>query len=237
MGFGFLVGGLLHTVFSITWGDWTGASEIEVTGALPGWIRILMALMAAGSVLVALAEALSLWESTWPAPKPIHVKVRLKTSLEALWALTQDHRLHPTWDHRFSHIEMLAAEIRTGTQMLYEKKLLGMTVRGFGRYKLHKPMQQSTFEFWSDDWRSLIRRGAGLWRYTPVDGQTIEFATSYTYEVRWGLAGRWIDRLAFRPAFQWFTEQSFKRLARRYFPEGASKVLGAAGRLPARFAP
>jgi len=34
--------------------------------------------------------------------------------------------------------------------MRYERDLLGMTIRGFGRYKLHKPMRQSTFEFWSE---------------------------------------------------------------------------------------
>ena len=231
-----LVGALLHSVFSATSTDWADATRLEWTGAAPVAMRIAMAAMAVGSVGVALLEALSLWESTWAAPAPIHVKVRLRTSLEALWKLTQDHHLHPAWDHRFSRIEMLADEIRTGTQMLYEKNLLGLTIRGFGRYKLHRPMQQSTFEFWSDDRRSLIRRGVGLWRYTPVESGKIEFATSYTYQVRWGLLGRVIDRFVFRPMFQWFTEQSFRRLARRYFPEGASKVLGAAGRLPARFA-
>jgi hypothetical protein len=111
--------------------------------------------------------------------------------------------------------------------MRYEKSVLGLTIRGFGRYKLHKPMQQSTFEFWSDDPRSLIRRGVGLWRYTPVGDGTIEFATSYTYDVRWGALGRALDRVAFRPALQWLTEASFRRLARNHFPGGASRVYGA----------
>jgi hypothetical protein len=230
-----LVGAMLHSAFSATWGDWSAPTAL-VASELPRALRGLMLLMAAGSAGVAVLEALSLWESAWPSPKPIHVKVRLKTSLEALWNLTQDHRVHPSWDHRFSRIEMLSPVIQTGTQMLYEKSLLGFCIRGFGRYKLHLPLRQSTFEFWSDDARSLIRRGAGLWRYTKAADGRIEFATSYTYEVRWGLAGRVIDRLVFRPLFQWYTEQSFKRLARRYFPEGASPVLGADGRLPCRFA-
>jgi hypothetical protein len=218
-----LVGALLWSVFTTTWGDWNAPTDIRIAPHL-FWPTTVMA---AGSIAVSLLEALSLWESTWRPPSPLHVSVKLKTSLEALWNFTQDHHRHPTWDHRFTKIVMLANEIKTGTQMRYEKNVLGLTIRGFGRYKLHKPMQQSTFEFWSSDPRSLIRRGAGLWRYTPASNGTIAFATSYTYEVRWGLLGRVIDRLIFRPAMQWYTEQSFRRLARDHFPEGASRVWGA----------
>jgi hypothetical protein len=230
-----LVGGLLHSVFSSTWGDWQGPTQAAFESSLPRWLQGFMRCLAAGSMGVAALEGLSLWESTRPTPAPIHVRVRLRTTIAALWAFTQDHRLHPSWDHRFSRIELLADEVRTGTTMRYEKDLGPLTIRGFGRYKLHKPLQQSTFEFWSHDVRSLIERGVGLWRYTEVAPGVVEFATSYTYTVRWGLLGRVIDRLVFRPVFQWFTEQSFARLAREHFPSGASAVLGAHGRLPARF--
>jgi hypothetical protein len=125
---------------------------------------------------------------------------------------------------------MLAGTIETGTTMLYERSLLGLTIRGHGRYKLHRPLRQSTFEFWSDDPRSLLRRGVGLWLYTPLGDGTVRFSTSYTYEVRWGILGRVIDRLVFRPFFQRETERSFRRLAERYFPEGASRVAGVCNR-------
>jgi hypothetical protein len=127
--------------------------------------------------------------------------------------------------------------IRTGTSMLYERTVLGLTIRGHGRYKLHRPCRQSTFEFWSDDARSLIRRGVGLWLYKVIDDGVVELSTSYTYDVRWGLLGRLIDRLIFRPFFQRETERSFRRLAERYFPEGASRVAGARGRKPERLDP
>ena len=96
-------------------------------------------------------------------------------------------------------------------------------------------VEDPSFEFWSDDLRSLIRRGVGLWLYRPLPGGMVEFSTSYTYEVRWGLFGRLLDRLAFRPFFQAETERSFRRLDARWFPDGASPVLGASGRKPARF--
>ena len=118
--------------------------------------------------------------------------------------------------------------------MRYEKRLPGFTIRGFGRYKLHRFQRQSTFEFWSDDRRSLIRRGTGLWLYREIPGGT-EFATSYDYAPRWGTFGRVIDRYLFRPMFQRYTEASFRRLARRYFSERRPVVLGAEGRRPKRF--
>ena len=162
-------------------------------------------------------DVLALLERRLRRPPPVQVEVALATTLERLWTLTQDHRLHPRWDHRFSRIEMLHDEVRTGTLMRYERDVLGLTIRGFGRYKLHRPLRQSTFEFWSDDPRSLIRRGVGLWLYQPRGDGTIRFSTSYTYEVRWGVLGRWLDRLVLRPFMQRETERSFRRLAAEHF--------------------
>lgn len=120
--------------------------------------------------------------------------------------------------------------------MRYETRVGPVLIRGFGRYKLHRPMTQSTFEFWSDDFRSLIRRGVGLWLYRALPDGRCEFSTSFSYEARWGVFGRFIDRLFFRPLFQALTEASFRRLARNYFSAPRALVLGRDGRLPRRFA-
>lgn len=230
-----LVGGLLHSVFDAAWGAWAHSTRLAAREEVPSWLRTVLLCMAVGAALVSLGEAASLWEASWGRPSPIHVRVRLVTTVERLWALTQNHLLHPSWDHRFSRIELLAPTVSTGALMRYEKDLGPFTIRGFGRYVLHRPRSQSTFEFWSDDWRSLIRRGVGLWRYTQVADGRVEFSTSYTYEVRWGLLGRMVDRFLFRPAFQWYTEASFARLAREHFADGASQVLGAVRGAPERF--
>jgi hypothetical protein len=118
------------------------------------------------------------------------------------------------------------ARIESGTTMTYEKRVLGMTIRGFGRYDLHRPGKQSTFAFWSDDPRSLIRRGVGLWRYVPMGDGTVLFSSSHTYTVRWGLAGRWIDRLFFRPLFCRLTEASVRRLVREHAGDSAAPSEG-----------
>ncbi|WP_437581407.1 SRPBCC family protein [Sorangium sp. So ce887] len=231
-----LVGAYLHAIAmgSLAWRHLPSA-VVYAPADVPGWLRGLLGLMGAGAALVAVVEGLALVEQRLPRPAPIHVRVRLRTTVERLWEVTQDHRLHPSWDHRFSRISMLGEVIQTGTAMRYEKDLLGVTIRGGGRYKLHRPCRQSTFEFWSEDRRSLIRRGVGLWLYRAVGEGVVEFSTSYTYEVRWGGIGRWIDRAVFRPLFQRATERSFRRLAERYFPEGASRVAGARGRKPVLF--
>jgi hypothetical protein len=244
-----LVGAFLCAWFQGTWGWHAAPTAIAWTSEVPTPLRALACVMAAGAGLTSLVEALILLDQGRPSA-PIHVRVRLDAPVERVWNLTQDHRLHPGWDHRFSKIVLLHEEtdaphrappgtpdprIHTGSLMRYEKRLFGLTVRGFGRYKLHRPPHQSTFEFWSDDPRSLIRRGAGLWRYTALpDGRT-EFATSYTYQVRWGTLGRLVDRYMFRPLFQRYTEQSFRRLARLHFGARHSRVLGRVGRMPRQF--
>ena len=129
---------------------------------------------------------------------------------------------------------MHAEHIETGTEMTYEKTVMGITIRGWGRYQLHLPLKQSTFAFGSPDLRSLIREGIGLWRYRQVRPGVVELSTSYTYRVRWGVIGRIFDRALFRPLFQWETENSFRRLARDFFGMRRPAVLGAIGRKPAR---
>ncbi len=233
-----LAGAYLHSVAvaSLPWAALP--TGVACAPGAPLALRAVLGVLAAGCLSVAAAEAWALLPHPArprprPRPRPLHVAVRLRTPVERLWDLTQDHRLHPTWDRRFSRIEVLADRIEAGTEMRYERTVLGLTVRGSGRYKLHRPLEQSTFEFWSDDPRSLIRRGVGLWLYRPQGDGTVVFSTSYTYEVRWGRLGALIDRLVFRRFFQRETERSFRRLAETWFAGGASPVHGADGRKPA----
>jgi hypothetical protein len=227
-----LVGAMLHALIAATWGWPSLPTAIRVVPAAPAALRMALGALALGCVLESGVAALELAAPRFLfRPRPLHVTIRLRATLADVWRVTQDHVLHPTWDYRFSRITMLSDEIRTGTRMLYEKRILGVTIAGWGRYKLHAPMRQSTFEFGSDDARSLIRRGVGLWRYVPLEDGIIEFRTSYDYEVRWGVIGRLIDALLFRPLMQRETERSFARLARVHFPGAAvSKVGGRAGR-------
>jgi hypothetical protein len=222
---------LAHVVLSVlvgiylclVWRDSRGWSALPtaityapIAAAWP--LRALLWLMAAGCTLMTVADVLVLVEARLPRPAPVQVAVGLACTLPDLWSVTQDHRLHPSWDHRFSTITMLDDIIATGTRMRYDKRVLGLTVRGFGRYKLHRPLRQSTFEFWSDDWRSFIRRGVGVWLYRPLPGGGVELSTAYGYDVRWGGIGRVLDRWLLRPLMQRATEQSFRRLARDHFP-------------------
>jgi hypothetical protein len=226
-----LAGVYLHSlgVASLPWAALP--SGVSYAPSAPLALRAALGVMSLGCLSVAAYETLALLSHG--RSRPVHVAVRLRTSVARLWAITQDHNLHPAWDHRFSRIDMLSRKIGTGTAMRYERDVLGMTIRGFGQYKLHRPGKQSTFAFWSDDPRSLIRRGVGLWLYRPMGDGTVLFSTSYTYEVRWGSVGKLVDRLVFRPFFQRETERSFARLATTWFREPASRVYGADGRKPA----
>ena len=78
--------------------------------------------------------------------------------------------------------------------------------------------RSSALRFWSDDAKSLIREGSGYWKYVP-EGAAVRFLTRYDYAPRFGLPGRWIDALVFRPLLGWATAWSFDRL-RRWLEHG-----------------
>jgi hypothetical protein len=69
----------------------------------------------------------------------------------------------------------------------------------------------SALRFSSGDPKSLIDKGSGYWKYTPVD-RGVRFVTWYDYTVRFGLAGQIADRFVFRKLLGWATAWSFDRL-------------------------
>jgi hypothetical protein len=225
-----LVGAMLHAALGTAWADRAAETSVSLTPNAPLGLRLALGAMSVASLLGAVRDAATLVEASLPRPRPIHVAVSVPATVEELWKVTQDHRLHPRWDHRFDHIDMLSDRVETGTEMRYTKTILGVTIAGWGRYKLHAPFKQSTFAFGSDSWVSLIREGVGLWRYRNVSPGLVELSTSYTYAVRWGIVGRIFDRILFRPLFQIETERSFRRLAQTFFGVADPRVFGATGR-------
>ena len=147
----------------------------------------------------------------------IYVEQRIRAPLEALWERTQDPDLHERWDLRFTEIDYLPRPDPTKPQAFrYATRLgFGVAVAGtgesVGQRDLPGGSRASALRFGSDQRRSLIRDGSGYWKYVPTDAG-IRFLTGYDYEVRWGLAGRLVDRLAFRPLIGWATAWSFDRL-------------------------
>ena len=102
-----------------------------------------------------------------------------------------------------------------------------VTVDGIGRYLQNSPPHHSTFEFESDDWKSLITKGRGIWQYEPMRDGTY-FKTVYDYGVRYGLAGRLLDYLLFRRLMQLATEWGFETM--RLWCGGNQSVLTSRSR-------
>jgi len=149
--------------------------------------------------------------------KPIYVELEIDTDMDTLWEHTQVPSLHEQWDLRFSSIEYLPRATAEAPQsFLYETRIgFGLAIRGTGetRASLTRNGRLSTLAFGSEQPLSLIRRGAGYWRYEPLpEGRGITFATRFDYETRFGPLGRWLDRLLFRPLFGRATAWSFDAL-------------------------
>jgi hypothetical protein len=145
----------------------------------------------------------------------IVVEAIIPCDVETLWERSQEPDLHVLWDIRFSHIKYLEELDEKGFQLMdYRTKIgFGLEIKGIGRYLQNTPLKHSTFEFESDDWKSIIKIGRGIWQYKPCAEGTY-FRTVYDYETNYGVFGAFIDRILFRPMMQIATEWSFETLRR-----------------------
>jgi hypothetical protein len=144
----------------------------------------------------------------------ITVQVEVPAPVEEVWARSLDPAQHLLWDIRFDEIRYLPHRDHRGYhELLYRTRLgFGLSVEGRGRYLGRREGAVCSFEFGSDDPRSLITEGKGVWIYRPRSGGTF-FQTVYDYRVRHGVLGEAADRL-FRPVMQLATEWSFETLRR-----------------------
>jgi hypothetical protein len=146
----------------------------------------------------------------------IYVEILIRAPLERVWDLTQKPEVHQRWDLRFSSIEYLPKSNESDPQrFLYETRIgLGIAIRGTGESVATRVAEDtsatSSLQFASDDRLSLIREGAGYWRYIPTTAG-LRFLTWYDYRVRFGAAGRLLDRI-FHPLIGWATAWSFDRM-------------------------
>ena len=147
----------------------------------------------------------------------IFVETDLACGLDALWERTQDPAEHERWDVRFNGIAYAEPPAPGEPQRFeYTTRLgFGIAIRGGGETIAERDRPDgsrvSALRFWSSDRLSLIREGRGFWLFTPM-ATGVRFRTVYDYEVRWGAAGRLLDRIAFRRLIGWATAWSFDRL-------------------------
>jgi uncharacterized membrane protein YphA (DoxX/SURF4 family) len=147
----------------------------------------------------------------------IYVEILIRGPMEELWAHTQTPELHERWDLRFSRIDYLPRSSELEPQRFrYATRIgFGLEVVGegesLGERDLASGSRSSALRFSSADSRSIIREGAGYWKYIP-SGEGIVFLTWYDYRTRFGALGALIDRVAFQPLMGWATAWSFDRL-------------------------
>jgi hypothetical protein len=145
--------------------------------------------------------------------KPIYVEAFIQAPIDALWKHTQTPELHQQWDLRFSEITYIPKSTGTEPQrFLYKTNIgFGLSVAGEGETvgtKEKEGVLTSSLKFSSANPISLIREGAGFWRYIPTEGG-VRFLTRYDYQTRFGTLGGWFDRFVFRPLMGWATAWSF----------------------------
>jgi len=139
--------------------------------------------------------------------------------MERVWQLTQEPDVHQRWDLRFSRIQYLPRPNPDEPQrFLYETRIgFGLAIRGTGESIATRTLADgsatSSLRFDSDDVLSLIREGAGYWRYIPT-AAGVRFLTWYDYRTRFGFVGTLANRLLVQPLMGWATAWSFDCMRR-----------------------
>ncbi|XXF79994.1 SRPBCC family protein [Myxococcaceae bacterium GXIMD 01537] len=215
-----LVGLYLMSVFQAVWPDRLLPAAVRIAPPeVPAVLRSLMTamgLVALGTFAMDLRSR-RLPSDVSPGPRPpasrVVVEVFIPAPVERVWERTQSAELHVGWDLRFSAIRMLPERTAQGFQVLdYRTRLgFGVEVAGWGRYLQNVPLARSTFEFGSEDPKSLITRGRGIWLYESRAGGT-HFKTVFDYQTRHGVVGERVDAFLFRPLMRLATEWSFETL-------------------------
>jgi uncharacterized membrane protein YphA (DoxX/SURF4 family) len=147
----------------------------------------------------------------------IYVEILVRAPLDELWRRTQEPTLHERWDLRFSTIEYLPKESGSAPQRFRYATRIGFGARIEGEGESVATRDQpdggrtSSLTFASSDPQSVIREGAGYWKYVPTP-EGVRFLTWYDYRTRGGAAGALFDRVVFRPLLGWATAWSFDRL-------------------------
>jgi len=156
----------------------------------------------------------------------IYVEILISASVDEVWRRTQVPDLHEQWDLRFTTIEYLPRPSDAEPQrFLYSTRIgFGLKINGEGKSTGTREdpagFRTSALAFWSSDPKSLIKEGSGYWQCHPTPAG-VRFLTWYDYRTRFGLVGRLIDRLLFRPLLGWATAWSFDRL-RLWIDRGVS---------------
>jgi uncharacterized protein YndB with AHSA1/START domain len=176
------------------------------------WVQGYMSLMGVTAVLLG---AWGLWPtSADTAPRRIVTEAILHAEPQRIWDHTVQPEAHVRWDLRFDVIRFDGQPDGPDERRLeYITRVVpGFTIHGFGSYKDTEHLKVSAFRFDSDDWRSLMHTGKGVWSYLPrPDGSTL-FRSVYDYETRFGAPGLYLDRWVFRPMLSLATEYSFETL-------------------------
>lgn len=217
-----LVGLYLMSTFRAVWPDRLLPTAILVAPpAVPVALRAGMTLMGVVALGV-FAHDLIRWFSrrssgaataSEPFTRRVVVEALIPAPVERVWERSQEPEQHVGWDLRFSSIRYLPeCDARGYHLMEYMTRLgFGLQVAGWGRYLRNDPLVRSTFEFGSEDPKSLITHGRGVWLYERRPEGTF-FKTVFDYQTRHGVVGELLDFYLFRPMMQLATEWSFETL-------------------------
>ena len=110
----------------------------------------------------------------------VAVSERLKSTVDATWALVRDVERYPTLMESVRRVERLSEEDGTGTSAVgWEVEIEGSVLRWIERETVDEERRRITFEQQSGD----LDRFRGHWQVTPIDAETTEVTLEIDFEI------------------------------------------------------
>jgi uncharacterized protein YndB with AHSA1/START domain len=143
----------------------------------------------------------------------LEAAVWIQASPARVWEVAQDYGRRGEWDSRISGATWIGdTPLGVGARVRYRfRGGLGTRFWMEAVYVVFEPGRRSGVRFDRVSWASPFRTAGGAWELTP-DRDGTRFTTRFSYELRWGWWGRFLDRAFVRAAAQRETTESLQRL-------------------------
>lgn len=144
----------------------------------------------------------------------IEATLEIHAPLTEVWNYLQDFKRRSLWDVRLRSVTSLTPlPLCVGSLLQYHFAWGFLRFWMEAKYIAFVPNSHSSVRFDRVSFLCLVHSAAGSWHLNATETGT-EFHTKFSYRLKYGFYGRWLDRLFFRKTLENETKQSLENLKR-----------------------
>ena len=144
----------------------------------------------------------------------IEATLEIHAPVNDVWTYLQDFELRSSWDLRLRSVTSLTPPpLGVNSRLRYYFSWGPLHFWMEAKYITFVPNTHSSIHFDRVSLLCLVRSAAGSWHLKATENGTL-FQTKFSYRLKYGFYGRFLDRLFFRKTLEQETAQSLDNLKR-----------------------